>query len=501
MRQVMLLAIDLLLIGLATVVAIVLRDNLAASEARRAVLAPYLVFTLAAAVVVLPAFGTSRSVWRFTTMPDYLRILAATVPTVVGAVALDFGFNRMDGIARALPVLQGLLVPSSLVGARILMRLWHAARERPVQPASKGVSGCETVLVAGLGGLANLCLRAAAQFAPDRVRIAGLLGHNDRHIGRFVRGHPILGTPEQIADTLRVLEIHGVFVDRIVVATAFEKLSSQAQDALLDIEKTTNISLEFLIEQMGLGLRPGGRADGNPSSAGETDSRAAFAIGADDLAALTQRPYWRLKRALDLVGVLGLLIVLAPLMLFVAILAAVDVGFPVTLCQQRPGLDGRPFKLRKFRTMAAAHDASGQRVPDDERTSGVGRFLRRTRLDELPQLLNILSGEMSFVGPRPLLLIDQPAAFAARLHVRAGLTGWAQVKGGREISAADKAALDVWYVRNASLALDLEIVMCTVAMAVFGEQVNNTAIRRAWYELRQAGVCTSTEVAAERVSI
>ena len=200
------------------------------------------------------------------------------------------------------------------------------------------------------------------------------------------------------------------------MATAFEKLSTQAQDALLDIETPTNISLEFLIVQMGLGLRSRGRAESDSSSA-------------------------------------GVLIVLAPFMLFVAILAAIDVGLPVTFWEQRPSLNGRRFKLCKFYTMAATLDASGQRVPDDERTSGVGRFLRRTRLDELPQLFNILSGDMSFVGPRPLLPIDQPAAYAARLLVRPGLTGCAQVKDGREISAADKAALDVWYVRNASLAL------------------------------------------------
>jgi lipopolysaccharide/colanic/teichoic acid biosynthesis glycosyltransferase len=499
MRQVQLLVIDLFLVVLATALALVLRDNLEISEARLEDIEHYLVFTLAVALVVLPAFGTSRAVWRFTAMADYMRVLAATVAIAVGAVTVGFHFNRMDGIARVVPILQGLLILFCLIGARILMRLWHAAWEEPIQPAApQGLSGCETVLVSGIGGLANLYLRSAAQFAPDRVRIVGLLCHNDRYIGRFVQGHPILGTPEKIADTLRLLEIHGVFVDRIVVATAFETLSSQAQDALLDIEKATNISLEFLIEQMGLGLRSSGRY---PSSAGETDSRAAFVVGVDDLAALTQRPYWRFKRALDLVGASGLLTVLAPFMLFVAILVAVDVGLPVTFWQQRPGLNGRPFKLRKFRTMAAAHDASGQRATDDERTSGVGRFLRRTRIDELPQLLNILSGEMSFVGPRPLLLIDQPAAFAARLHVLPGLTGWAQVKGGREISAADKAVLDVWYIRNASLALDLEIVLCTVAMVVFGEQVNDAAIRRAWYELRQAGVCTWTEVATERAPI
>jgi hypothetical protein len=162
-------------------------------------------------------------------------------------------------------------------------------------------------------------------------------------------------------------------------------------------------------------------------------------------------------------------------------------GFGMVLSIQ--GARGRPFKLYKFRTMAAAHDSAGNCVPDEERLSAIGRILRRTRLDEVPQLYNILVGEMSFVGPRPLLPVDQPAAFAARLLVRPGLTGWAQVKGGRVISAADKAALDVWYARNASLALDLRILAETVPMVLFGERVCQQSIDRAWSELRCSGIC------------
>ncbi|MDQ6703597.1 MAG: sugar transferase [Pseudomonadota bacterium] len=428
-----------------------------------------------------------------------MRILAATAAIVVGAVALGFGFNCMDGTARALPILQGLLILFFLVGVRILARLCYAARERSCQlKAPKEVSDCVTVLVIGLGGLADLYLRSVAQFAPARVRIVGLLGGNDRHIGRSVHGHPILGTPEQIAGTLRGLEIHGVFVDSIVVATTFEKLSSQAQAALLDIEKTTNINLEFLIDQMGLGPSSGDKAEDSFSSGGAPNSAVAFSFRAEDLADLTRRPYWRVKRALDPIAALGLLAVVAPLMLFTAILAAIDVGLPVTFWQLRPGLNGRLFKLHKLRTMTAAYDARGRRVPEEERTSGIGRFLRRARLDELPQLFNMLSGEMSFVGPRPLLPVDQPATYSARLLVRPGLTGWAQVKGGREVSAADKAALDVWYVRKASLALDLKILAHTVQMVIFGEKVDTAAIQRAWQELRQAGICTLREFASEQ---
>src|SRR5690606_991150 len=115
------------------------------------------------------------------------------------------------------------------------------------------------------------------------------------------------------------------------------------------------------------------------------------------------RPYWRLKRSIDVVGALLGLVLLAPLLALVAVLVALDIGLPVVFAQQRPGLGGQPFRLNKFRTMGPSHDADGHRIPDDERLSAIGRFLRRTRLDELPQLWHVLKGDMSFIGPRPLL--------------------------------------------------------------------------------------------------
>ncbi len=217
------------------------------------------------------------------------------------------------------------------------------------------------------------------------------------------------------------------------------------------------------------------------------DGAAVFSFSTAEREALLRRPYWQVRRALDIFAAIVLIVALAPLTCLVAALVAFDVGLPLTFWQQRPGAGGRPFRLRKFRTMAAAHDGTGRRAPDEDRLSAIGRFLRHTRLDELPQLFNILTGEMSFVGPRPLLPVDQPSAMSARLLVRPGLTGWAQVKGGREISAADKAALDIWYVRNASFILDLEIVLKTVPLLLFGERVEREAIRQAWTELRGYG--------------
>jgi lipopolysaccharide/colanic/teichoic acid biosynthesis glycosyltransferase len=451
---------------------------------------------MVSAAVIFPVFRTSRAVWRFATIGDYLRVLAATGATVAGAIALDFGFDRLDGIGRSLPVLQGLLILTALVGGRVMFRLWGEAkgRSRLKTPPTVASKPSETVLVIGAGKLTTLYLRAVKELAPHRVRIAGLLVPDEVAEGRFAEGHPILGMPSQVEDVLRDLEVHGVFVDCIVVAKAFEELKPQSQSALLEIEKSTSIRLNFLVDQLGLAPLASGRPTAEVSTAEATDRFAESCFCDDDLLALARRPYWRVKRVLDFLAALICLIFLAPLILFAAILVVADLGFPLTFWQQRPGLDGRPLTLHKFRTMAAAHDANGDRLPDEMRTSKIGLFLRRTRFDEFPQILNILSGEMSFIGPRPLLPVDQPSDCAARLLIPPGLTGWAQVKGGRVISPADKAALDLWYLRNASLALDLEILARTVPMVLFGETVDTAAIQTAWRELDQPERCTSKQL-------
>ncbi|MBS0241746.1 MAG: sugar transferase [Proteobacteria bacterium] len=229
-----------------------------------------------------------------------------------------------------------------------------------------------------------------------------------------------------------------------------------------------------------------------PSNAGasvaapiEAASERSFEFGETELSTIRSRGYWKVKRVLDFVFSLGLILCVWPIAILVALAVASEVGLPVLFWQSRPGLCGQPFRLYKFRTMSAARDQSGRVLSDDERLGPIGAFLRKTRLDELPQLWNILIGQMSFIGPRPLLPVDQAPGYSARLLVRPGLTGWGQIKGGRSIPAADKAALDIWYVKNASLALDFEIVKGTVPMILRGERIHREAIDQAWHELRQ----------------
>lgn len=173
-----------------------------------------------------------------------------------------------------------------------------------------------------------------------------------------------------------------------------------------------------------------------------------------------------LKRFFDVIAVVTGLLLIWPLILLLVLLVRIKLGSPVFFRQIRPGLHGKPFTMIKFRTMTDARDSQGQLLPDDQRLTPFGKFLRSTSLDELPELINVLMGEMSLVGPRPLLMEYLPlySPEQARRHeVRPGITGWAQVNGRNAISWEDKFKFDVWYVDNQSLWLDIRILWMTLA--------------------------------------
>ncbi|MGD0259765.1 MAG: sugar transferase [Verrucomicrobiota bacterium] len=170
------------------------------------------------------------------------------------------------------------------------------------------------------------------------------------------------------------------------------------------------------------------------------------------------------KRAFDLILVTLSAPLWAPLLLLTAALVRIMVGRPILFRHVRPGLGGQPFPLLKFRTMTEARDDKGNYLPDEQRLTAFGRWLRSASLDELPELFNVLRGEMSLVGPRPLLMqyLSRYTTEQARRHeVRPGITGWAQVSGRNSISWDDKFRLDVWYVDHQSLWLDIRILLMT----------------------------------------
>ncbi len=171
-----------------------------------------------------------------------------------------------------------------------------------------------------------------------------------------------------------------------------------------------------------------------------------------------------LKRLFDIFFSLGWLLVFSPLLITVAILVRLKLGSPIFFMQERPGKNGKPFRMVKFRTMTDERDAQGNLLPDEIRLTKFGKLLRSTTLDEFPEMWNVLCGDMSVVGPRPLLMryIPRYNAFQARrMEAKPGVTGWAQVNGRNALSWDEKFAMDVWYVDNQSFWLDLKIVVQT----------------------------------------
>lgn len=171
------------------------------------------------------------------------------------------------------------------------------------------------------------------------------------------------------------------------------------------------------------------------------------------------------KRAFDLFLAIPGLILISPVLLIIAILVRIYHGCPIFFRQQRPGHRGQPFEVTKFRTMNNARDSAGNLLPDASRLTPLGRFLRTTSLDELPELIHVLRGEMSLVGPRPLLMqyLERYSPEQARRHdVLPGITGWAQINGRNALTWEDKFRLDVWYVDHWSLGLDIKILLLTL---------------------------------------
>ena len=182
-----------------------------------------------------------------------------------------------------------------------------------------------------------------------------------------------------------------------------------------------------------------------------------------------------IKRVLDFFVSLLALIILLPVIIITAILVRVKLGSPILFTQDRPGLHGKVFKMMKFRTMLDAVDKNGVQLPDDQRMTAFGSFLRSASLDELPGLFNVIKGDMSLVGPRPLLVQYLPLyneEQSRRHNVRPGITGWAQVNGRNAISWEDKFKFDVWYVDNQSFWLDIKILLLTIKKVFVREGIS-----------------------------
>lgn len=257
-RRLGILFVDCLSLVGAIVFAQLLRDNLIFNTTRIEGLHAYVVATLAMALVAIPVSGIDRMVWRLRTFYDYVRVAWTVLAIVVGASVITFAFNRLDGVSRSIPILQLILSITALVGVRTLVPGYiRARRSRRNLQRSRDIglavhSDSRSVLLVGLNRLSDLYAEAVAELAPNDAHIAGLVGPSHRHVGKLLGAHKVLGTPEELEEIVRDLAVHGVFIDNIIVMVAPNRLSHIAREALLRLERGSNVKVEYLVEKIGL---------------------------------------------------------------------------------------------------------------------------------------------------------------------------------------------------------------------------------------------------------
>jgi lipopolysaccharide/colanic/teichoic acid biosynthesis glycosyltransferase len=339
----------------------------------------------------------------------------------------------------------------------------------------------ERIIVIGANRFASSFIQLINAYAPQQRPVIAVLDENVAMIGRAISGAQVLGAPHELETIISEFAVHGIETNRIVIAGERDFLSSAVLQGIERVCRKRQIELCFLPRMIGL-------TELNPAAV----SAVPVPVQAS---AVALPPFFRVKRWIDVIGSLILILLLFPFFIIAGLLVLLDVGSPILFWQERLGWKGRSFLIYKFRTLGAPFDSDGIPTIAGRKPSAIGRFLRETRFDELPQLLNVLFGDMSLIGPRPLLPEDQPGNTAVRLSVRPGISGWAQVNGGKLVTKEEKQELDEWYVRNVSLWLDLRIIMMTIKVILKGRVSSHESLadaeqvqsKNAVFERRSAG--------------
>jgi lipopolysaccharide/colanic/teichoic acid biosynthesis glycosyltransferase len=389
---------------------------------------------------------------RYFSVDDIFDIAKAVVVADLLTAATLFLFTRLEGIPRSTFLIHALILATALVAARTIAHFEHAQKAAIRHP-----SKTKYVVVIGSDYLSSAFIKWLETNEIEPKQVMAILDDREEVMGRKVSGVQVLGNPLQLKQTVEEFSVHGVKIDEVIVSNGENQLAKPVLAELQRICRQKEIELTFLPQLFHSTFRQ--VADSNNEPAG-LQQAATFPISS----------YFEVKRVLDFVFALLFTALLSPVFTCVSVLVALDVGTPLVFWQRRLGLGGRGFQIYKFRTMQSPFDRLGESLPEKQRLSAIGHLLRKTGLDELPQLLNVLVGEMSLVGPRPLMPEDQPANPTIRLMVRPGITGWAQVNGGKQITSEEKDGLDEWYIRNASPWLDLRILLLTCRYVLVGNR-------------------------------
>ena len=367
-----------------------------------------------------------------------------------------------------------------LVGYRVVVRSLYEQRfNREDRAIKNGFSKIhKNIIIVGLNPFSISAIKLTDTQRPRTVRVVAAIAPDGRYAGKTISGVKIIGRVEDFGKTLDEYNVHGVEIDEVWISDRKDNYDDYI--SLLEVA-CRDREVGFKSLEDALSLKPVLSQDCHSNGGLIRDSIL-----------IKNASYLRVKRILDIICASVLCIILLPIFIIICGITLYEIGSPILFWQQRAGLYGRKFLLYKIRTLGLPFHASGQMLSDRDRLSKFGLIFRRLRLDEIPQLLSILVGDMSGIGPRPLLPRDQPEESQERLLVRPGLTGWAQVNGGELLKPEEKNALDCWYVNNVSFKLDVEIVRKTIRVLIYGVCRNEIEIRKAldWYKERLSAACS-----------
>ena len=461
--------------GISPLAAYLLRDG---TILRPGAVATYCGVAFLASLLVFQWFQTSTPISRFYSIRDAWELLKACVLIAALSAVAAFLLTRLDEAPRSLPILHFMLLASGLLGGRILLRLRDTHREIRRPNATRKA---EHVLIIEASRLAWFFSKMVEELSPGGYQIVAILDERPKLKHRSLNGYPIIGTPMDLEKVTADYAMHGVKIDKVVLAAQPEDLSEIAWNEVSRVCRSHHIGLEVLPER----LMSEQFAD-DEDTAITPHLTETSSVSENRVPLSIDRSFWKIKRGIDFVVAFGLAILMFPVVILVCLLVLFDLGIPIVFWQRRVGRNGAPLYLYKFRTLQTPFDRRTKERREAPESSSVGRFLRITRLDELPQLWNVLSGEMSLIGPRPLLPEDQPPGLSLRLIVRPGVTGWAQVCGGKLISVEEKNALDEWYIRHVSFRLETVIVARTIGIFLTGDRRDEKAIAAALAESSRA---------------
>ena len=461
-----LLPFDVFWAAAAPLLALYLRDAYILSSQGVEMAVLYCSLSFFFSVIGFLAFRVSDAIPRHFSVHDAFNILKAAIAAALATTVVLFSLTRLEGIPRSTPVLQALLLCAGLFAARIVMMLLDKEGQVTEHPSHAEV---EHIIMIGSTKLSSLYIQLLRAYSPLHRRVIAVLDARQKLIGRAMSGVPVVAAPQHLAEVIEEFSVHGVYTDRIIIGGDEDFLSEEMLNHVRLICEQREIVLDFVPRLIGLSDLPSLRKHNVAPALLPTQRPPTRVLP----------PYFRIKRIIDCIVALAGITIFSPILLLASVLILLTLGSPVLFWQKRIGRDGRTFLLYKFRTLRPPFDRHGQPVPNDQRISWIGHLLRKSRLDELPQLFNILVGDMSLIGPRPLLPEDQPTNASLRLMVRPGLTGWAQINGGNLITPEEKGALDDWYVQKASLWLDLRIALLTLRFLFTGERRSEQAVSEA----------------------